>query len=329
VPRIVCFSLNSCLDRTFSLHRILFDDINRVEAAQIDAGGKGNNVAVMAGKLGSDARVISLLGGQNGAVVGRMLRAEGIRVVTVRTREETRAIYNFVETATGRMVRINEKGPAVSPAEQATFFRVFARTPFSPGDFAVLSGSLPPGMRPDTYDLIIRNLNARKVLTVLDADNELFKRGIAARPFLIKPNLWELERAAGRRIRTSRQVMNTCRSFLDRGIGALLLTLGGSGAVLFSREGIWRAWHPPVHTACTVGCGDAFLAGFLHTTAKGEPPSACLAYAVACGTAKACLPGTGMPDKKEVERARKKIRTMTVRTPEEIPSPAEVSASEK
>ena len=56
---------------------------------------------------------------------------------------------------------------------------------------------------------------------------------------------------------------DTARFFLDMGVKACVLTLGGDGAYYHDRDGL--KFHVPafdIAVKCTCGCGDAFDAGF-------------------------------------------------------------------
>lgn len=75
----------------------------------------------------------------------------------------------------------------------------------------------------------------------------------------------------------------------------VILTHGEKGAVLFGPGEEVAAVPPRVAAVSSVGCGDAFIAGFIHGMSRDMPPAESLRFAVACGAAKAALPGTQMP----------------------------------
>jgi 1-phosphofructokinase len=79
--------------------------------------------------------------------------------------------------------------------------------------------------------------------------------------------------------------------------GAVLATLGSSGAVYADGLGSWHALAPPIVPVNTVGAGDALLAGFLSVAASSNPgrpadPGGALATAVAWGTAACAMAST-------------------------------------
>ena len=301
-------SLNSSIDRTFYLENIVFGDINRVEEFQIDPGGKGINVARMVHILGGKSIGISFLGGKNGTLIKNLLEKENIKLIFIRTKGETRNIFNFIEKKTGKILRINEKGPKILRKEKNSLFNLLGKINFSNQDIFSISGSLPQGMEKTTYKKIIKKLKKKICFIALDSDGEPLKEGIKAKPFLIKPNLWELERLVEGKIDSLTKLKNTCEKLLNFGISIILLTLGEKGAVLFSKGKKVYAKPPKVKLESDVGCGDAFLAGFLYKFSQKEKLEKCLKFAVASGTAKAMKKGTSMPTKNEVLKLVKKVK---------------------
>ena len=85
-----------------------------------------------------------------------------------------------------------------------------------------------------------------------------------------------------------------------RGVGDVLVTLGGAGAVLATKEGVWYSPSPPAEVISTVGAGDSATAGYLIARAQGLGPAQRLAYAVAYGSAAVSLPGTTIPTPDQV-----------------------------
>lgn len=307
---VYALSLNSSLDRTFYVRSILFEDINRVDEVCLHPGGKGANVARMVHRLGGQASVLTFLGGATGRTWRTLMRKEGVPVLPVRTAGDIRTIFNFIETSTGKVLRINERGPRISLEETRRFFQKLSSFRATSRDIIVLSGSLPPPLDASVCARILRIARKRTPLVALDADGENLRRGIAVHPYFIKPNLFELERAVGKRIRCWGTLQGVCRDLVDNGIGVVLLTLGERGALCFSRAGIWAARPPRVRVLSNIGCGDASLAGFLKGFSTERSPEELLRQAVACGAAKAACKGTEMPSLRDINALLKKVRSV-------------------
>ena len=75
---------------------------------------------------------------------------------------------------------------------------------------------------------------------------------------------------------------DTAKYFLDMGVFACVLTLGGDGAYYHDRTGLkFRVPAFDVHVKCTCGCGDAFNAGFATGLVKGMNPEDTVRFAIA------------------------------------------------
>ena len=90
-------------------------------------------------------------------------------------------------------------------------------------------------------------------------------------------------------------------SSIDRGVGAVLATLGAAGAVLVDQNGAWMATPPPIVPRSTVGAGDSSLAGYVRADVGGAEPPQRLQMAVAYGSAAAALPGSALPTPAEID----------------------------
>jgi 1-phosphofructokinase len=125
-----------------------------------------------------------------------------------------------------------------------------------------------------------------------------------AAPDLIKPNAEELAGLAGVTAQSLESavargdtgpVVTAAQHLIDRGVGAVLTTLGAAGAVLVTADGAWLATPPPITPRSTVGAGDSALAGYVRADIGGAGAAQCLAMAVAYGSGAAALPGTALP----------------------------------
>ena len=125
-----------------------------------------------------------------------------------------------------------------------------------------------------------------------------------AAPDLIKPNAEELAGVLGLSPLAleaavtqgdPEPVISAAQQLIDRGVGAVLATLGSAGAILVDDNGGWFATPPPITPRSTVGAGDAALAGYLRAQVGGATPPQRLQMAVAYGSAAAALPGSAQP----------------------------------
>ena len=180
-------------------------------------------------------------------------------------------------------------------------------------DWAILSGSLPPGAPVDWYArLVVRLRQAAPGLRIAvdtsDAPLAALAAAMpAAAPDLIKPNGEELGQLAGLPAERAMAledgamrgeygpVVEAARVLVERGVATVMATLGAAGAVLVTAEGAWRAAAPKVHVLSTVGAGDSSVAGYVLADVRGGDATERLCTAVAYGSAAAGLPGTALP----------------------------------
>jgi sugar/nucleoside kinase (ribokinase family) len=82
-----------------------------------------------------------------------------------------------------------------------------------------------------------------------------------------------------------------CRALLDRGVGCVVATCGGDGALVIDASGAQPVPAFPVEVVDTTGCGDAFSAGFLRGLALGHDRRA--AATLGCAVAGLVAGGLG------------------------------------
>ena len=102
-------------------------------------------------------------------------------------------------------------------------------------------------------------------------------------------------------------VVTAGRDLVARGVEAVLVTLGGSGACLVTKDGAWAATPPPTEVRSTVGAGDSSLAGYLIARLDDASAAECLRRAVAYGSAAASMPGTGLPSPEDLNLEQTEI----------------------
>lgn len=302
---IVTLTLNPSVDRTAHLPAPLaVGGVNRIASVDDSPGGKGVNVARVVAAGGVEARAV--FPAPPGDPFVTMCAASGVATSVVPATGGVRVNLTLADPD-GTTTKINAPGPELDPA---TLERVRSTVADLARDaqWVVLCGSVPRGVEADVYaDLVtaLRPVGARLAVDTSDAPlAALAARLPDAAPDLVKPNGEELGQLAGvdgaeleRRAARgdTAPVVAAARALRDRGVGAVLVTLGGAGAVLVDDDETWFANTPAVQVRSTVGAGDSALAGYLLAGARGLPPRDRLAWAVCHGSVAASLPGTGLP----------------------------------
>ncbi len=285
---ITTLCMNPSFDRTVEVDRLLPGELNRVRAARQDVGGKGINVAVVARRLGLDARVVGCAGREGIEAVTAMLDGEGIRHAFLPVPGRVRTNLKVVSLDGSPVTELNEAGAALT-ASDLRLLTAMCREKAAGSDWVVLTGSLPPGCPEGTYRRLMEAIDAPCILDVGGAELTL---GLTARPFLIKPNLREAEAALGHTIATLADARAAAGEFLRLGARHVILSMGGQGAVYMGEDKALFAPALPVDVRSTVGAGDAMLGGILKGMREEGDMARAFRYAVAAGAASVMTSGT-------------------------------------
>lgn len=302
---IVTVTANPSMDRTVTLAgELQRGAVHRVTSVTSEPGGKGVNVA-RALTLAGIETVAVLPAAEHDPIIAA-LAGQGVPFHAVPTTQPVRTNIAITEND-GTTTKVNEPGAVLERAEaEELAWAVLARA--KADHWVVLSGSLPPGLPDSWYAEMVAALRAhgcKVAVDTSDAPLAALAAGLRhAAPNLIKPNSEELAHLAGVGVDSLEDplsrgdagpVLDAARRMVDRGVGAVLATLGSAGAVLVTADGAWRATPPAVNARSTVGAGDSSLAGYLRAEIAGAAPAARLQMAVAYGSAAAALPGSALP----------------------------------
>ncbi|WP_328502601.1 1-phosphofructokinase family hexose kinase [Streptomyces sp. NBC_00457] len=293
---ILTVTLNTALDITYRVRALRPHTSHRVTEVTERPGGKGLNVARVLAALGHEVTVTGFTGGATGRVVqDRLTTTPGLVDALVPISGPTRRTIAVVDEQTGDTTQLNEPGPVITPAEWSAFQEAYED--LLPSASAVaLCGSLPPGVPVGAYAGLIRDARAAGVPVLLDTSGEPLRRGVAARPDLIKPNADELAELTG-----SHEPFRATQDARRRGAHAVVASLGPEGLLAVTPEGRWRAAPPaPVHGNPT-GAGDSAVAGLLSGLVEHLPWPDRLVRAIALSAATVMAPAAGEFDRRAYE----------------------------
>jgi len=280
---ILVVALNPSIDVEWRVPRVRWEEKNSILSERRWAGGKGVNVARWLQQLGLKPRLLLPAGGRNGSELIQGLRTARLPTRVVRLREETRANI-IVSTKDRRQLRFNPAGPKLSQREWRDFISAFVAE-IKGADLAIFSGSLPSGVPENAYRELIVRAEAAGVRSILDCDGPAFAKGARARPFLVKPNVHELEAWFGKSLRSKQRVIEAANALSAITGNWVLVSRGAEGALLLNSRGnqFFEAPALSAKVLNTVGAGDAMLAGAAYAIQSGASPVNWLEWGLACG----------------------------------------------
>ncbi|KOG33964.1 1-phosphofructokinase family hexose kinase [Streptomyces resistomycificus] len=289
---ILTVTLNTALDITYRVRSLRPHASHRVTDVTERPGGKGVNVARVLAALGHEVTVTGFTGGATGQVVQRQLAGvRGVADALVPVAGATRRTIAVMDELTGDTTQLNEPGPTVTPAEWAEFQETYEGLLASASAVA-LCGSLPPGVAVGAYGGLVRTARAAGVPVLLDTGGEPLRRGVAARPDLVKPNAEELAELTG-----SHDPVRATQDTRRRGARCVVASLGPDGLLAVTPEGRWRAAPPTRLRGNPTGAGDSAVAGLLSGLVEQLPWPDRLARAVALSAATVLAPVAGEFDR--------------------------------
>ena len=250
---------------------------NRSDSEEIYFGGKGINVSIVLSELGVKSKALGFVAGFTGAAIENGVSEKGIDAEFVHLAEGFSRIN--VKIKSGEETELNGQGPKIPDEAVEQLFTKLDE--LKDGDTLVLAGSIPSSLPSDIYERILARLDGKDIRTVVDATKDLLVKVLKYRPFLIKPNNFELGEIFGVELHTTGEIVEYARKLHEMGARNVLVSMAGDGAVLLDENGkthICGVCRGTVRNS--VGAGDSMVAGFIAGCEKAG-----YEYALKLGTA--------------------------------------------
>lgn len=289
---IITVTLNPAVDKTVRINNFVINSVNRVSSVRLDAGGKGINVSKVILELGGVSKALGFLGGRAGNFIKDYLDDQGIANDFVVVEGETRTNLKIVDPAGQTNTDINEMGPQITAQAIKQMEHKILETA-NEKSIIVFSGSAPPNVEPNVYQQWIKQAKCQGAKTILDADGEMMRLGIMAGPYLVKPNIHELERLLNKRLTSVDEVVMAAKLLMEEyHIEVVVVSMGEKGALFVNKQVAILAEGLAVDVKSTVGAGDSMVAALAYAIDQQEKFEKAVTLAVAAGTANVMTYGT-------------------------------------
>ena len=302
---IFSITLNPSLDLSGTVRELRFNEKNYIQDEHRSAGGNGINAGIIARRLGSNVVLGGFLGGATGDEVRSLLREKKVRMNFIKIRHQTRTNVTVSLQGSHQQSRFSFPGPQVTKTEFAKIFSLVRRLP--KGAMVLIGGSLPPGISPSDVATLVDYCYRREIPCVIDVPGEILKPLVKHRPFLIKPNLSELQAMSGKKITTIAGALPVLKN-LHRNIPWVCLSSLEGGALLSGPSGKWFGSIPQIIVRSTVGAGDSMVGAMIHAFQEDETDGeAILRMGLAAAAATLTERGMELGSSKSIRSFQKKI----------------------
>lgn len=281
-------TLNPAIDKILYLNELVKNVTCRTQDSTIAIGGKGTHVSINLKILGEDSRAFGICHGNTGKKVVQMLKNHGVHAEFIHHDDnDTRTNYLIIEEVNNNCTIIAEKGVTLS-LEDVKPLVARMKEVIRPGDYMIFSGDASNCTDPKVYNYILDQLKDKNLKVFLDTSGYSLRQCIQCKPYLIKPNLDELSFLCGYSIPENDEDIILAIDSLDPyQVDIIAVSLGSNGSIVKTPEGIYKATPPKVAVCNTIGCGDCFLAGFIHGISEGLSTEGVIRMATAVSSATA------------------------------------------
>ena len=274
---IYTVTFNPAIDYVVRTSVMTLGAVNRSQGEQIFFGGKGINVSIVLRELGIKSSALGFTAGFTGEAIERGLADMGIVTDFVRLSKGNSRIN--VKIKADSETELNGQGPDISGDELQLLYDKLDK--LSEGDTLILAGSIPSSLPSDIYEKILQRMDGRSIRTVVDATKDLLMNTLKYRPFLIKPNNFELGELFGVELSSDEDIKKYAMKLQQAGARNVLVSMAEDGAILLDENGEYhRCGVCKGKVVNSVGAGDSMLAGFIAGLEKGGYD-----YALRLGTA--------------------------------------------
>ena len=281
---IYTVTFNPAIDYVMRLKSFLTGTVNRSDREEIYFGGKGINVSLVLKELDVESVALGFSAGFTGEAIEKGVANKGVRTDFVRLDSGNSRINVKIKAETE--TDLNGQGPDISNNAIERLFEKLDK--LKKNDTLILAGSIPNTLPEDIYEKILERLSGKGIRFVVDATKDLLVNVLKYKPWLIKPNNFELGEIFGIEISKKDDIIFYAKELQKKGAVNVLVSMAGEGSILLDENGNAHIMGVPDGKAVnSVGAGDSMVAGFVYGYLNGGSYADAFRYGVCTGSASA------------------------------------------
>ena len=282
-------TLNPAVDMLTTAENFALGKLNRTQEAKYVVGGKGINISILLNNVGVDSKAWGFVAGFTGYFIKSELDNLGVKHDFVETRGATRINMKLTtETET----EINGQSSSINLDNVSDFFAKLEV--LTKEDVVFLSGNVIAGMGVNDFKAIAKKVSESGATLVVDSNKELVLDTLQYKPFVVKPNEFELGEMFGVTLNGIEEILQYAEKLQERGAKNVLVSRGADGALLLTEDKeVFEVNVAKGKIVSTVAAGDSMLAMFVAKYNETKDYKEALRYASAAGGATSFSVGVG------------------------------------
>ena len=285
---IYTVTFNPAIDYVVRTENLSAGKVNRADKEEIYFGGKGINVSAVLKELDVNSTALGFTAGFTGEAISKGVGEMGINSDFIHLENGFSRIN--VKIKGKEETERNGKGPDISDKALDKLFEKLEN--LEKGDTLILAGSIPSSLPDNIYQQILTELQGKGIKFVVDACGDLLKKVLPLKPFLVKPNNFELGEMFGEELETDEDIIKYARKLQEMGAVNVLVSLAENGSILVDENGnVHKCGVCKGEVRNSVGAGDSMVAGFTAAIEQGKDYAYALKLGTACGGATAFSDG--------------------------------------
>lgn len=288
---VITVTLNPALDITMLLTSLEVGQVNKIQSIRRDMGGKGINVSKGLHEFNIQTTAMGFLGGPLESGFREEFNQLNIIDKFISIDGETRTNLKIIDEKNKTYTDLNEKGPIIREKEIHRFLKAYEEE-LNKDDVVVIAGGLSPGIPEQFYGTLIAKAKKKGAYVVVDAEGEALKYALAQTPDIIKPNEKEFSRLFGVEELSKEELIVKAQGLIQEGLDKILISRGGQGSILVTKDLVLVAKGLNVEVKSTVGAGDAMVSALVYSYLNNLSDEETLAIAQAAGVSSVMTEGT-------------------------------------
>lgn len=270
MTRIVTAGASPSIQKTAFFRLLELGQVNRSTGYRLDASGKAVNAARVLHQLSSDSCVnVSPLGEENAQLFLQLAAKDSLPVIPVNIPGRTRYCYTLLEPSSGRTTElvVDEDAGSDDYHVYADAFVAAVAEAIQGTQALLLAGSRPAFWPEDLYPRIAAKARTAGVLFMADyRGKDLLATLSGSVPSIIKINDSEFCETFACPAQLNDERLEWEVAERSREFNTIFVVTRGTRTTIAAKAGtVYMKAVPDVRVQNTIGCGDAFSAGFLHS----------------------------------------------------------------